>query len=145
MMKTALVSVALILGMALAGCPGDSDEPSPGEEDSVLAPIQQRPAVVQYYVPDCDACEKLRPLLDDLEKTFGGEMEFRRRDATDKQYQDEVRRAGARQGHRIVVLGQDAFPRYVEAEEHEGNRDLLEQKIRETLRHKPGERGRPGQ
>lgn len=143
-MKISRVALALTLGWFLAGCPDKPPDPSSARGDSLPTPIKQKPSVVQYYVPGCDACEKIRPLLDDLEKTFGDDVSFQRRDATDEKYEKAVQRAGAKDGHRIAIVGHDGFPRFVEGADHEGNRDLLEATIRETLDRPPGEKAEEG-
>jgi thiol-disulfide isomerase/thioredoxin len=142
-MKMILVGMALTLGLFLMGCPGDSGE-APATEDGLPTPIKQKPSVVHYYVPGCDGCEKIEPLLDDLEKTFGDDIDFKRRDATDDKFEKALQQAGAKDGHRIAILAHDGFPRYVEGEAHEGNRDLLVEKLRETLHRPPGERAEEG-
>lgn len=110
----ATVAVALLFITSVTACSqGGSDEAS----------FEGGPGMLFFYSPDCPICQKMKPIVGEMEKEYGGDFKIVRVNVDTTQGKNRARAHG--------VIGQPTF--LIFSEDNEEVRRLMGEQEREVM------------
>jgi thiol-disulfide isomerase/thioredoxin len=85
----AAIGVLLVLIGVTSACSGSGSDP---------ASFEGGPGMLYFYSPECPVCQGMKPIMDDLEREYGGDFKFVRVNVDTNQGKERAR------AHGLIVL-----------------------------------------